>query len=39
MMQAVEIIDSESGEPGAVLTQNILDCACQEGLLLIKCGV
>ena len=39
LMRAVEIIDVESGKPDAALTQNILDCACQEGLLLIKCGV
>ncbi|EXU74536.1 4-aminobutyrate--2-oxoglutarate transaminase [Erwinia mallotivora] len=39
LMLAVEIIDFESGEPDAELTQKILDCACQEGLLLIKCGV
>ncbi|KAB8307556.1 4-aminobutyrate--2-oxoglutarate transaminase [Erwinia endophytica] len=39
LMQAVEIIDAESRQPDAGLTQKILDCACQEGLLLIKCGV
>ncbi|BEO69118.1 4-aminobutyrate transaminase (plasmid) [Serratia marcescens] len=39
LMQAVEIIDYESRRPDAALTQKILDCACQEGLLLIKCGV
>ena len=39
LMRAVEIIDFESGKPDAALTQKILDCACQEGLLLIKCGV
>lgn len=38
-MQAVEIIDFETGQPDAALTQKILDFACQEGLLLIKCGV
>ncbi len=38
-MQAVEIIDFESKKPDAALTQKILDCACQEGLLLIKCGL
>ncbi len=38
-MQAMEIIDFETGRPDAALTQKILDCACQEGLLLIKCGV
>ncbi|EFE94546.1 4-aminobutyrate--2-oxoglutarate transaminase [Serratia odorifera] len=38
-MQAVEIIDVESGLPDAALTQRILDCASQEGLLLIKCGI
>lgn len=38
-MQAAEIIDVESGKPDAELTQKILDCACQEGLLLIKCGL
>ncbi|PLR39711.1 4-aminobutyrate--2-oxoglutarate transaminase [Chimaeribacter californicus] len=38
-MQAMEIVDVESREPDAALTQKILDCACQEGLLLIKCGV
>lgn len=37
-MQAVEILDFETGRPDAVLTQKILDSACQEGLLLIKCG-
>ncbi|WLS80427.1 4-aminobutyrate--2-oxoglutarate transaminase [Erwinia pyri] len=39
LMQAVEIIDFETRQPDAALTQKILDCACQEGLLLIKCGV
>ncbi len=39
LMQAAEIIDVESGQPDAALTQKILDFACQEGLLLIKCGV
>ncbi|MCU5772549.1 4-aminobutyrate--2-oxoglutarate transaminase [Erwiniaceae bacterium BAC15a-03b] len=38
-MQAVEIIDFESKKPDAALTQKILDSACQEGLLLIKCGL
>ncbi|KEA54252.1 4-aminobutyrate aminotransferase [Mangrovibacter sp. MFB070] len=38
-MQAAEIIDVETGKPDAELTQKILDCACQEGLLLIKCGL
>lgn len=38
-MQAVEIIDVDTGAPDAVLTQKVLDCACQEGLLLIKCGL
>lgn len=38
-MLAVEILDFETGKPDAALTQKILDCACQEGLLLIKCGV
>ena len=38
-MRAIEIIDFETGKPDAALTQKILDCACQEGLLLIKCGV
>ncbi|WP_067710059.1 MULTISPECIES: 4-aminobutyrate--2-oxoglutarate transaminase [unclassified Erwinia] len=38
-MRAIEIIDVESGQPDAALTQKILDCACEEGLLLIKCGV
>ncbi|WP_338556810.1 4-aminobutyrate--2-oxoglutarate transaminase [Erwinia sp. E_sp_B04_7] len=38
-MRAMEIIDFETGKPDAALTQKILDCACQEGLLLIKCGV
>ncbi|MTD26260.1 4-aminobutyrate--2-oxoglutarate transaminase [Erwinia sorbitola] len=38
-MQAVEIIDYETKQPDAALTQKILDCACQEGLLLIKCGL
>lgn len=38
-MQAVEIIDFETHQPDAALTQKILDFACQEGLLLIKCGV
>lgn len=38
-MQAVEILDYETGRPDAALTQKILDCACQEGLLLIKCGL
>lgn len=38
-MQAVEILDFETGKPDAALTQKILDSACQEGLLLIKCGI
>lgn len=38
-MQAVEIHDFETGRPDAALTQKILDFACQEGLLLIKCGL
>lgn len=38
-MQAVEIMDFDTGKPDAALTQKILDCACQEGLLLIKCGL
>jgi 4-aminobutyrate aminotransferase/(S)-3-amino-2-methylpropionate transaminase len=38
-MQAVEIIDFETKHPDAALTQKILDSACQEGLLLIKCGL
>ncbi|NDL62235.1 4-aminobutyrate--2-oxoglutarate transaminase [Acerihabitans arboris] len=38
-MQAVEIIDLDTRAPDAALTQKILDCACQEGLLLIKCGL
>lgn len=38
-MQAVEILDFETGKPDAALTQKILDSACQEGLLLIKCGL
>lgn len=38
-MQAVEILDYETGRPDAALTQKILDSACQEGLLLIKCGL
>lgn len=38
-MQAVEIIDFETKRPDAALTQKILDSACQEGLLLIKCGI
>ncbi|MEZ3499054.1 4-aminobutyrate--2-oxoglutarate transaminase [Pantoea sp. KPR_PJ] len=38
-MLAVEILDFETGRPDAALTQKILDSACQEGLLLIKCGV
>ncbi len=38
-MQAVEILDFETGRPDAALTQRILDSACQEGLLLIKCGL
>ncbi len=39
LMQAVEIIDDVSKQPDAMLTQKILDSACQEGLLLIKCGI
>lgn len=39
LMQAAEIVDIETGRPDAALTQKILDAACQEGLLLIKCGV
>ncbi|MEI2263968.1 4-aminobutyrate--2-oxoglutarate transaminase [Erwinia sp. CGal63] len=39
LMQAAEIIDIDTGKPDAALTQKILDAACQEGLLLIKCGV
>lgn len=38
-MQAVEIVDFETKNPDAAMTQKILDCACQEGLLLIKCGI
>ncbi|MDU6435506.1 MAG: aspartate aminotransferase family protein, partial [Pantoea sp.] len=38
-IQAVEIPDFETGKPDAALTQKILDSACQEGLLLIKCGI
>ncbi len=38
-MQAVEIIDFETKRPDAAMTQKILDFACQEGLLLIKCGL
>ncbi|MCA1176302.1 MULTISPECIES: 4-aminobutyrate--2-oxoglutarate transaminase [unclassified Pantoea] len=38
-MQAVEIIDFETKRPDAAMTQKILDSACQEGLLLIKCGL
>jgi len=38
-MQAVEIIDFETKRPDATMTQKILDSACQEGLLLIKCGL
>ncbi|MDU4002214.1 4-aminobutyrate--2-oxoglutarate transaminase [Pluralibacter gergoviae] len=38
-MQAAEIIDPETRRPDAAMTQKILDCACQEGLLLIKCGL
>lgn len=38
-MLAVEILDFETGKPDAALTQKILDSACQEGLLLIKCGI
>ncbi|NWA61311.1 4-aminobutyrate--2-oxoglutarate transaminase [Pantoea sp. B9002] len=38
-MQAVEIIDFETKKPDSALTQKILDSACQEGLLLIKCGI
>ncbi|MCW6033951.1 4-aminobutyrate--2-oxoglutarate transaminase [Pantoea sp. JK] len=38
-MQAVEIVDFETKKPDAAMTQKILDCACQEGLLLIKCGI
>ena len=38
-MLAMEIVDVESREPDAALTQAILDCACEAGLLLIKCGV
>ncbi|MEN0616250.1 4-aminobutyrate--2-oxoglutarate transaminase [Klebsiella indica] len=38
-MQAVEIIDFETRRSDAAMTQKILDCACQEGLLLIKCGL
>ncbi|AUH01366.1 4-aminobutyrate--2-oxoglutarate transaminase [Prodigiosinella confusarubida] len=38
-MLAAEIVDPDSRKPDAALTQKILDYACQEGLLLIKCGV
>lgn len=38
-MLAVEIIDIDSKQPDAALTQKILDAACHEGLLLIKCGL
>ncbi|CRH29893.1 4-aminobutyrate--2-oxoglutarate transaminase [Pantoea ananatis] len=38
-MQAVEILDVDTHKPDSALTQKILDSACQEGLLLIKCGL
>lgn len=38
-MLAVNIIDSNTQQPSAVLTQSILDYAREEGLLLIKCGI
>ncbi|MBE5252496.1 4-aminobutyrate--2-oxoglutarate transaminase [Mixta mediterraneensis] len=38
-MQAVEILDVETGHPDAVLAQKILDNACLGGLLLLKCGL
>lgn len=38
-MLGVQIIDPETHQPSAALTQKILDMACEEGLLIIKCGV
>ena len=38
-MQAVEIIDPDSGKEDPALTQAILQAAFSEGLLLIKCGL
>lgn len=38
-MLAVQIRDPETNLASAALTQKILDMACEEGLLLIKCGV
>lgn len=38
-MRAVEIVEPETLRPDAAMTQKILDCACQAGLLLIKCGL
>jgi len=38
-MQAVEIVDYDTGKPDAALTEKILHCACDAGLLLIKCGL
>lgn len=39
LMLAVEIIDPDTGKRDAVLAQAILDAACIEGLLLIRCGL
>ncbi|WKV51580.1 4-aminobutyrate--2-oxoglutarate transaminase [Dickeya fangzhongdai] len=38
-MLAAEMVDPETRQPDAQLAQKILDFACQEGLLLIKCGL
>ena len=39
LMLAVEIINPETGKRDAALAQAILDAACIEGLLLIRCGI
>jgi len=39
-MLAIEIVtDRASKAPDPALTQKLIDAACAEGLLVIKCGV
>lgn len=38
-MIAAEIVNPETGKEDAELCHRILDLACEEGLLLIKCGL
>ncbi|WP_276971253.1 aspartate aminotransferase family protein [Tatumella ptyseos] len=39
LMLAVEIVDPDTGKRDAALAQAILDAACIEGLLLVRCGL